>query len=408
MRYARSIIIFLVAGLLLAVGVGTACSDDGGSNNDLPGEDSEAAQMRRDVLTNLGENVILPTYVEFETRAQALESATETYANSLEASDREATQQAWREAIQVWQRAEMFQVGPAGPMGAVVAGQDLRDQIYSWPITNACRVDQEIVEQNYTDPEAFASEPVNVRGLDTLEYLLFYDGTDNACAPNSAINSDGSWSELDASELEQRRAEYAHTVATDLSQRATTLREAWDPEGGNFVGELSTAGAGSETYATSQEALNAVSDAMFYLDKEVKDMKLARPTGLSDCVDDVCPENRESRWANRSLDHVRQNLIGYQQLFLGGAPDDADALGFDDLLRGMGAEQLADDMVARTADALAATDAVEGTMVEALSDDPDSVVAIFDASKDITDLIKSQFFDVLDLEVPKRGEGDND
>lgn len=408
MRYARPTILVLLVGLLLAAGFTAACSDSNNATNNVAGEDTEAAQARRAVLANLGENVILATYVDFEARAEALETAASTHADTQDDANRQAVQDAWDEAMQVWQRAEMFQLGPAGAMGAVVGGEDLRDQIYSWPITNACRVDQELVEQNYQDPDAFASEPVNVRGLDALEYLLFYDGTDNACAPNSSINTDGSWSALDAAELETRRAEYAHTLAVDLSRRATTLREAWDPQGGNFLAELSNAGDGSQTYATSQEALNAVSDAMFYLDKEVKDMKLAHPAGLVDCVEDVCPKDRESLWANRSLDNVRQNLIGFQQLYLGGAADDDDALGFDDLLRGMGANQLADDMDARISDALASVDAVEGTMVDALASNPQSIIDVYDATKAITDLFKSQFFDVLDLEVPQRGEGDND
>ncbi|TDP72202.1 imelysin family protein [Bradymonas sediminis] len=407
MRNTRSLILSLITGLVLAVGFSAACSDDN-SGNAVTQEDPKAAEARRDVLANLGENVIFATYVEFEQKVQVLQTKTDAYAASLDSADHEAAKVAWSDAMQVWQRAEMFQVGPAGAMGAAVAGEDLRDQIYSWPLTNGCRVDQEVVEKDYADPTAFASEAINVRGLDALEYLLFNAGTENACTPQSTINTDGSWSALDESELTKRRAEYAHTLAIDLNRSATTLREMWDPQEGNFLAEFSTAGAGSKTFMTSQEALNAVSDAMFYLDKEVKDMKLARPAGLSECVDDVCPDKRESPWADQSLDHVRQNLVAFQLLFSGGDANDPDAPGFDDLIRGMGVEQLADDMNTRIAAALAAIDAVEGTMVEALADDPQSVVDVFDATKAITDLYKSQFFDVLDLEVPNRGEGDND
>lgn len=407
MRYTRSILLSLLAGLVLAAGLSAACSDDT-TDNSVTQEDPEAAQARRDVLGNLGENVILATYVDFEAAAQTLEASAGSYADSLDEADHQAAQAAWSDAMQIWQRAEMFQVGPAGAMGATVGGEDLRDQIYSWPLTNACRVDQELVEQNYADADAFGSEPINVRGLDALEYLLFYGGTDNDCTPLSTINTDGSWDALDDAELLKRRAEYAHTLAIDLGRRAEALRQAWDPQDGNFLAELSTAGTQSQTFATSQEALNAVSDALFYLDKELKDMKLARPAGLSECVEEVCPDKRESPQANRSLDHIRQNLVAFQQLFLGGAPEDADALGFDDLLRGMGVDSLADDMSARIAAAIAAVDAVEGTMVQALEGNPQSVIDVFDAVKAITDLYKSQFFDVLDLEVPNRGEGDND
>lgn len=406
MHYTRlPFLALLVAALVLGMTT-TSCSDpQSGANN---GDDSEAAQARRDVLENLGDDVILQSYTQFETRARELETAAGAYADSLSQDDRDAAQQAWRDAIDLWQRAEVFQLGPAGVMGQVVAGEDLRDQIYSWPIVNPCRVDQELVEGNYADPSAFAQEPVNVRGLDALEYLLFETGTDNACAPNSSINTDGTWDALGEQELQQRRADYAATLATLLTQRAEQLRTAWAADGGDFLGQFSNAGDGSDTYATSQEALNAVSDAMFYLDKETKDMKLAQPTGLIDCVDDVCPEERESRWANRSLAHVRNNLVGFRQLYHGGAPEDPDALGFDDLLRGMGADALADDMTQRIDAAITAADAVPGTMLEALQTDPESVTDLYDAVKSITDLFKSQFFDVLDLEVPRRGEGDND
>lgn len=392
--------------MLVLAGTLAACSDDPTPQDD--GEDTEAAEARRAVLANLGEEVIFPTYEDFEARAEALVVAAEDYSNSLSDDDREAVQQAWAEAIDVWQRAEMFQVGPAAAMGTSPGAEDLRDQIYSWPIVNPCRVDQEIVEESFTDPQAFADEPVNVRGLDAMEYLLFFEGTDNACAPNSTINSDGSWDALDEAELQSRRAEYAHTVAIDLKNHATELREAWDPEGGNFVAELATAGSGSTTFATSQEALNAVSNGMFYLDKETKDMKLAQPAGLVDCVEDVCPDQRESPFADRSLTHVRNNLVGFAQLYHGGEADDGEALGFDDLLRGLGATDLADDMSGRIADAIATVDGVESTMAEALASNPQDIVDVYDAVKNVTDLYKSQFFDVLDLEVPQRGEGDND
>jgi predicted lipoprotein len=394
--------------LVLAVFVGTlvSCSGSDESANNTA-EDPEAAQARRDVLASIGEDVILDGYVEFEQEAGALEAASQAFAESPSAENREGAQQAWITAMDVWQRAEMFQIGPAGPMGAVVAGEDLRDQLYSWPLVNPCRVDQEIVEENFTDTQAFTGEPINVRGLDAMEYLLFKEGTDNECAPNSSINTDGSWDGLGEAELTSRRAAYAHTLASGVAEKAGELRQAWDPEGRNFLAEFRTAGADSQTYATSQEALNAVSDALFYLDKETKDMKLAEPAGLVDCVDNICPDDRESRWADRSLAHIRNNLVGFRQL-LAGHRDNDESVGVEALLRDMGATQLADDLNTRIKDAIAAVDAVEGTMAEALTNDPQSVVSVYQAVKDLTDLFKSQLFDVLDLEVPKRGEGDND
>ena len=51
---------------------------------------------------------------------------------------------------------------------------------------------------------------------------------------------------------------------------------------------------------------------------------------------------RVIRESFRKHQHALANLAGFQSLFLGGAPDE-DALGFDDLLRDMGADGVADD-----------------------------------------------------------------
>ena len=74
-----------------------------------------------------------------------------------------------------------------------------------------------------------------------------------------------------------------------VASRAKELRDAWSPSGGDFLARFSKVGADDAAYPTTQEALNAVSDALFYLDKETKDMKLAIPAGLKDCTSETCP-----------------------------------------------------------------------------------------------------------------------
>src|SRR5690606_12725753 len=88
--------------------------------------------------------------------------------------------------------------------------------------------------------------------------------------------------------LDEPRAAYAHAAARDIVVRAEALVEAWDPAGADFSAELAGAGSDGNAYATVQDALNAVSDALFYLDTETKDMKLAEPLGVMDCGNEVC------------------------------------------------------------------------------------------------------------------------
>jgi uncharacterized protein len=358
------------------------------------------------LLDHLGSAVILATYVQFVSDATALEAAAAAYAGSLSATDRQAVQSAWRKAMSTWERAELMQIGPAGVAGVVIGGQDLRDHIYSWPLVNRCRVDQELVEQAYVNVEAFAAEHINVRGLDALEYLLFYDGTTNACAPQNDINANGSWSAV-IDEIPARRAAYALTLATLLHRTGAQLRDAWAPDKGGFATELAASGSGSTIYGTQRDGLNAVSDALFYLEKETKDEKLAIPLGLLDCTSATCPTALELRLAPHSKEAIAENVAGFRLLFTGG-PGNND-LGFDDWLVAYGASDVATMILSALDDADAALAAIEEEdLAVTLANDPESLAAVHAALKRLATELKTRFVSILDLDLPKSVETDND
>jgi len=387
--------------LTVALAVVTACGDDGGLAVDAGSQDaSESGSNRLEAVRDIAGNVLLPTYRDFAEAAADLESATAAWAASGNDTDRDAARDAWVEAMRIWQQAELMLVGPAAAMDLAAGGEDLRDAIYSWPIINRCRVDQELVAGAYTDVDAFANENVNVLGLDALESLLFIDGEENGCAPNSTINTSGAWAGI-VSELGARRAAYAATLGALVRRDADALVAAWDTD---FMTVISTAGEGSALYDSAQEALNGISDALFYLDKEAKDMKVAVPAGISiDCVADACPEDRESLFANHSIPHVANNVRGFSLVFTGG-----DGTGFDDLLVDAGAESLSTEVLEAIDVAIVLADAIEEDVPTLLAEDPTALDPLHAAIKAITDLLKTQVVTVLDLELPMRAEGDND
>ncbi len=386
----------VVVGLCAAM---CSCSDP--QTSEPATESPEAAMRRRAMLAALADNVYVPTYGSFAQHTAALVSATDGL--DEDASGLAAAQQAWRDAAIVWQRAELMSIGPAGASEFNVAGAgDRRAEIYSWPQVNRCRVDQELVEKSYEDLATLAAEPINVRGLDALEYLLFRTDGGNDCAANSAINRDGAWAQLGDDEVARRRRAYAHAAATLLASEASDLHSAWL---NGFRDELAGAGDTSTIYPTTQAALNEVSNALFYLDTDTKDMKLARPLGLSDCDSAACPESLESPWSQASASHVTANVEGTLLVWSG-----ADGDGFDDLLVEAGAGELAADIRARLETARDVCAQV-GTLESDLAADPPTTGpgrACYDAIKNYTDLFKTQFLGVLDLEPPDRADGDND
>lgn len=386
--------LFLLAG---------ACGDDGGS---APVIDAAADSLdRKELLANIGENIVLPMYERFDTEVAAMGDAIDAYCEGLGTGDqgtlRAAAQDAWRQAIDTWQHAEMMLFGPVA-----MDERALREVIYSWNIVSGCAVDQD-VNLLRIDAASYdiSSRFTNRRGLDALEYVLFRDELDHTCP--SQIAPEG-WDELADADRVAARCTFAQAAVADLAAQAQTLVDAWRPEGGNYLEAFASASA----FASAQAGVNVVSDAMFYLDTETKDMKLAEPAGIAmnfcGTVGEPCLEELESQYAHRSKEHVIANLKGFQMLFLGQHLDGSDGVGFDELLRDVGAESLAGDMTANIEAAIAALEAVPGTMRDALQDDYEAVASAHAAVKAVTDDLKSQFLTVLGLDLPDSGAADND
>lgn len=351
-------------------------------------------------MVNQAAVTIQATYGEFDTAAKALQTATQDWVDAPSDTTRDVVRLRFLEAASVWQRAEVMIVGPAGVMGAVAGGLDLRDKIYSWPLTNPCRVDQELASLGYEN-DPLDSKTINVFGLDAFEYLAFNDATTNACPINSAINADGIWAALATDEIAARRRAYALAVAKLLVSDTAALATHWEADAA-FRTAFETP-TSADAYANTREVLNALTDALFYLEKDVKDMKVGRPLGVVDCPTATCPDARESRYANRSLAHIGENLKGFELLFNGGAGP-----GFDDLLTEVGALSTRDEILADLAAAQAKIASFTVEMDEALLRDLPGIQELYDLLRNLSTLLKTEFITVLDLDLPKRAEGDND
>jgi len=379
------------------------------STGDLVGDFSRSA-----MLASLGRDVILPTYRQVEAEAEALEAHAMAYVAAVEVDAADTATRAadlkaaFHRTMSAWQRAEVMQIGPAASSLGEAGGQDLRDEIYSWPTVNPCRVDQVLVEEGYAAARFFDEALVNVYGLDALEYLLFDDDLDNACPPQLEINQ-GAWDALDPQDITVRRARYAARVAGHLRATAEALVMAWDPAAGNFLGALSAPQSEASPFRGPREAVDALFHAMYYVELEVKDMKLALPAGVSArCPAETCPEDLESRFARRSLENIAANLRGFRALLRGQLEDAPDGLGFDDFLAAAGAADLATAMDARAVAAIERAEGMQADLRTLLADDPDAARALHSDVKALTDLLKSQFVTVLALSVPQEGAADND
>ena len=386
-----------------------SCSRANDSGNSSGGVN--AGNFDKGALLKAFGECALSGYREFQTTAIELDAASKRAEAEGTPAARDAAREAWKKAIDAWQRVESFQFGPAGMTG-IPGGKDMRDPIYAWNIApNRCQIEETLASKGYDLP-TFPSSLVSGRTLSSDEYVLFYEGTDNGCEATSPINAQGTWAQIDPAELTKRKAGYARALAGDIVTRAQTLVDAWDPAKGNFLTEFETAGQ-SRTYATQQVAFNTVSDAMFFFDDEVKDMKIGWPSGLvatASCTSTPpCVGLVESPWAKRSKVHIDNNLVGYERLLRGCEGPNGEGLGFEELLVAIGAESTAQKLVTELADARAALAALkEPTFEDDLVKNPAGVKALYEALRALSVVMRTEFLTVLDLEIPKKIEGDND
>lgn len=377
-----------------------------------PASDKDVADAaaRRSLLKTLGEDVMLASYREFETRAQALSAAADGYASEPNESTRSAAQAAFREAMLAWERSEPFQVGPAADVTNLNPGsQGFRREIYAYPDAQHCVVDRGLANKTYEDEAGFGDAVFYyARGLSVIERLLFDTSNSTACAATDKVLTPEMWQALVDSDLTQRRARYVQVASHLVATRAHELVETFSS---GFLQELSRAGSGSKLFPLTQDALNALTDSLFYIDYVTRDKKLGEPLGLTMMCTGAgaCPtELPHSRLSKQA---IHENLVGLRACFVGAsgaAQSDGQMRGLSDLLRSIGADAVATDIEAGIDTALQAVEAIEGSLESAPHGSDSAARHAYDALQNLSDRLHTDFLLKLSLNPPTRPAGDND
>ncbi len=369
------------------------------------------------MMANYADNVLLPQYRDFAGQAEQLADSDGPLADYCESIDTatetaslNAAQAAWHETMASWQQAELMRVGPLA-----ANGDALRNRIYAYGSTapfSSCAVDQGVV---LAQDAAFdlSSRSVNSRGLAAMEYLLFNETLTHTCPAQITQTQD--WNQRSERERKQWRCDYALQLAGDIDAAADELLHAWEDEDYRYHWI---------NPANQEDNLKALSDAIFYIELETKDLKLGVPTGIHNgCSAVACSEAVESKYSETSLSHIRNNLLAFKQVFNGGT-----GLGFDDIMASEGFADIAQTFNQLVDEALTQIDNMDQSLyteTQALlasgdsqscqnsAANPESMQSVQACSlhgrlKRITDRLRTDFVTIVNLDLPERGQSDND
>ncbi len=347
----------IVATLVILSG----CTDSGGVSTRNPNESVGAScNSVRDVnsevfdctamLANIVDSIIIKNHTDFVLQGNAAKTSMGNYCSAIgtgEAGVNKAAAQAdWLILMSTWQRVELHLLGPTSK------NTSLRSRIHSYGETSGlsrCLVDRNVERARFDDFNiSIWSYPA--RGLEAVEYLLYTDSLAHSCTSENTQTTN--WNLLGDADKEQSRCLYSQQVLNDIVDAGTEMQNMWLVSGDNYRAEF-----------LATEALQELSDSIFYLETGTKDIKLGITLGLKTvglgknfCADDACPQRVESPFSRSSLQNIRSNILSFWEIYKGG-----DGLGFDDLIQFKGMdivnEAFAEDVFA----ALALVD----TMIEA-------------------------------------------
>ncbi|MCO4764183.1 MAG: imelysin family protein [Myxococcales bacterium] len=364
-----------------------------------PGQDPADIAAEQALLKALASDVIGPSIAVFADKTATLDGLVKTWCASSDPSadpSLQAAQTGWLAAAQAWHHLLPMAIGPH-------ADTDTADAIYSWPLINACAVDQGVAMLHKDAKLDVTAGLPNRKGIDALETLLFRASLQTTCPAQAQPEG---WKDLTDPEKVAARCAYAEKVAAALNKRALALKTAWATDGGDYGAQLA---GDNKTWKSSHAALNALSDAVLSLETDVKGRRLGAPLGIADnpcgTVGVACSKAVEAPWAQKGATLLKANLAGARDLLLGIGDN---GQGFDDWLVRKGAQPAATELRAKLDAARDALNKVPDPLQDTLKNKQALVKAAYDAIGQLTHHIETQLLVALALEVPASVAGDAD
>lgn len=153
-QWKKSYLLCLITGLLWA------CSSSN-SPDPNPTTPVDQGKDRTALLTNLADNIIIPSYVNFKVKFDQMKSKSDAFTAKPSLTSLNEFRTAWTEAYIEWQKVELFDFGPAEK-------QTLRSFYNIYPASETG------IASNIADPNANLEIPASYaqQGFPALDYLI--------------------------------------------------------------------------------------------------------------------------------------------------------------------------------------------------------------------------------------------
>lgn len=312
---------------------------------------SQGIVARREVLTDVAERVVVPSFERLRAEAEGLAAAAGAAASSPSLAHVEAARDAWRAARAAWGASEAYLIDPPFDPGRLA-------KIDTYPV-DATRVEAVIAGGSAIDADLVEGLGSTVKGFFAVEYLLFAEPDDPAAVVAALA---------DASTGEARRS-YLAAAAAVLASDLSSAADQWDPAGRDLAGSLGR---------DENMSVERLANRLAVLTETIADRRLGGPLGkTSGGVPQ--PRSAQSERSGNTRQDILDALGGLRNVYFGRFGAERTA-GLDELVSAASGE-LDDAYRAALSGAIEAVEAIPEPLTEAVESDRASVEAAYAASK---------------------------
>ena len=283
--------------LLLLLSLAFSCKD---KNKDSPKADFD----RKAMLTNLGNQIIIPAYRSFQVSVNQLDSAITAFNLNPDISKLQDLQITFKNTYRAWQLCSPFAFGPAEQ-------EYLGINTNTFP-TNIIKINTAITTGSYN---LNAISNMDMKGLPGIDYLLFGIGSDNsAILEKYTVEAEAA-----------NRKKYLKDLSSDLQTKLNSVLNAWLPGGGNYINTFMNA-EGTDIGSSLGLLTNMIDHDLDGL----KNYKLGIPLGKQS-AGVIYPEKVEGYYCGISAELLWIQMKAVENIYLGKSSNN-DGVSYDDYL----------------------------------------------------------------------------
>ena len=257
------------------------------------------------LLSNIGNNIILPSYQKLALETTDLDQAAVDFTNNPSVANLALLRVSFQSTWITWQSASLFEFGPADT-------EELRTYMNNFPIF-VTRLNEAITTGNYDLKTPAYSY---TRGFPALDYLLYGVATSD----NDIVNLYSTASDA------TNRKEYLKTVTALIKQKANAVYDAWKVDGANYLNTF-TSTEGVANGKPISNLINQLNQAY----ELFKNNKLGTPISAKTGYIPILSANVEAYYSRQSLPLALASIRANKTVFLG-LHDNINGLGLDDYL----------------------------------------------------------------------------